>query len=231
MTTKFSWPSFFQRIIWLPIRLLILVGGSAKINGLDNIKATKGNVIIASNHVSELDPLIIVSCLPFFSDIIPLIYVVKGKGFYASNWTGLRKIFYGGFFFNIIGGYEAHSGLNNYQKALANHLKAIKKGFSVCIFPVGRIHNDGDYLEARGGVAYLAAKTGLPIIPMHIKGINRQTSFKDYLKRRPKLTITFGEPIFAQDIFNEPSSSITKSSQRACETAARRVMKKIVKLS
>lgn len=206
------------------------VGGSAKITGIEHVKAVKGNAIVASNHVTELDPLMIVSCLPFFSNLLPLIYVVKDKKFYSSNWKGLRKIFYGGFFFRIIGGYEAYNGLNNYDRALTNHLKAFEKGLSVCIFPVGRLHSDDAYRQARGGVAYMAAKTGLPIIPVHIQGVNRQTTFKSYLKRKPKLAITFGEPMYAKDIFKAPIKSINENSQKECEKAAVKVMKRIVSL-
>ena len=130
MTLRFSSPSFFEHLIWLPIRMLMYFGGSAKVNGIEHVKAVKGNAIVASNHVTELDPLMIVASLPFFSNLLPLIYVVKDKGFYSSNWKGLRKTFYGGAFFRIIGGYEAYSGLNNYEKALANHLQAIEKGLS-----------------------------------------------------------------------------------------------------
>lgn len=206
------------------------LGGSLELRGIENVKSVKGNAIVASNHVTELDPLMIVSCLPFFSNLLPLIYVVRDKSFYSSNWNGLRKVFYGGVFFRMIGGYEAYSGLNDYDKALANHLAVINRGLSVCIFPVGRIHPDKAYREARGGVAYMAAKTGLPIIPVRIQGVNRQTTFKDYLLRKPKLTITFGEPIYAEDIFTKPTKQITSTSQKDCERAAVMVMKKIVEL-
>ena len=230
MTLRLSSPSFFQHLVWLPFRVFAYVCGSAKISGIEHVKAVKCNAIVASNHVTELDPLVIVACLPFLSNLLPLIYVVKNKGFYSSNWSGLRKVFYGGTIFQIIGGYEAYSGLNDYEKALTNHLKVIDKGLSVCIFPVSRIHTDGAYRQARGGVAYMAAKTGLPIIPVHIQGVNQQTTLRDYLRRKPKLTIAFGKPIYAKEIFKEPLNSITKSSHKECERAAVVLMKKIVGL-
>jgi len=207
------------------------VFGSVKISGIEHVKTLKGNAIVASNHVSELDPLMIVACLPFFSNLLPLIYVVRDKSFYSARWTGLRRVFYGGVFFRMIGGYEAYSGLNDYERALVNHFVAIEKGLSVCIFPVGKMHADGAYRQAQGGVAYMAAKTRLPIIPVHIRGVNRHTTFADYLRRRPKLAVTFGEPLYAEDIFKEPPDSITKNSQKECERAAAAVMKKIAELS
>ncbi len=227
---RFSSPSFFEHLVWLPIRTFMYVFGSAKIKGIENVKHLSGNAIVASNHVTELDPLMIVSCLPFFSNLLPLIYVVRDKGFYSSNWQGLRKTFYGGTFFRIIGGYEAYSGLHNYEKALTHHLQAIEKGLSVCIFPVGRMHDADAHKDARGGVAYMAAKTGVPIIPVRIQGVNRQTTLGDYLRRKPKLTVTFGKPIYAKDIFDAPIETINQKSKDACEKAAVKVMQKIAKL-
>ena len=227
---RFSSPSFFEHLIWLPVRVFLTVCGSLKIKGTENLRNVPTQVIVASNHATELDPLIIVSCLPFLSNLLPLIYVVRDKKFYKSNWQGLRRMFYGGNFFKIIGGYEAFSGLNNYEHALSNHLQAIEQGLSVCIFPVGRMHDSDGHQEAKGGVAYLAAKTGLPIVPVHIKGVDRQTTFWDYLARKPKLTISFGEPIYAQDIFDVALQTINQKSKVACEKAAVKVMANIAKL-
>lgn len=230
LVLRLSSPSFFEHLVWLPIRTFMYVCGSAKIKGIENVKHLPGSAIVATNHATELDPLMIVSCLPFFSNLLPLIYVVRDKGFYSSNWQGLRKTFYGGNFFRIIGGYEAYSGLHNYEKALTNHLQAIEKGLSVCIFPVGRMHDADAHKDARGGVTYMAAKTGVPIIPVHIQGVNRRTTLGDYLRRKPKLTITFGKPIYAQDIFDAPIETINHKSKDACEKAAVKVMQKIAKL-
>lgn len=203
---------------------------SVKISGVENAKQVRGNAIVASSHATELDPLMIVACLPFFSNLLPLIYVVKPKNFYSANWKGLRKILYGGTFFRLIGGYEAYTGMNNYDKALANHLQALEQGLSVCIFPVGRWHASDEYKSAKGGVAYLAAKTNLPIIPVHIQGIDNDTKTKDYFGRKPKLTITFGKPLYAKDIFKEPLETITAASNKECTKAAVIVMKKVVSL-
>lgn len=204
---------------------------SVKINGIENVKSVRGNAIVASNHVTELDPLMIVACLPFFTNLLPLIYVVKAKKFYSANWKGWRKTLYGGTFFRIIGGYEVYAGQNNYEKALVNHLQALDKGLSVCIFPVGRWHKISEYSQAKGGVAYLAAKTGKPIIPVRIDGIDNKTSSREYLRRKPKLTITFGAPLTAEDIFKAPVAAINEKSQKECEQAAVVVMKKIAQLT
>ncbi len=230
MTYRLSSASLIQHAIWVPTRIFMHVCCSAKIRGLENLRKIDSNAIVATSHVTEIDPLLIVSSFPFFSRGLPLIFVAKEKAHYKSKWKGIRRLLYGGVLFRMIGGYEAYGGLNNYEKSLRNHLNALEKGLSVCIFPVGRLHGIDAYKDARGGVAYLAAKTGLPIIPVHIEGVHRKTTLMDCLLRRPNLTVTFGEPTHAKDIFKEPIASISETSQRECEKAAVRLMKTIVKL-
>jgi 1-acyl-sn-glycerol-3-phosphate acyltransferase len=208
MVLRLNSPSFFEHLIWLPIRIFMRICCSAKIRGVQNVKQMSGNVIFASNHVTELDPLLIVASLPFFSDKLPIIYVVMETKAYRENWKSWRRFLYGGFFFRMIGGYEAYRGLNNYKKALRNHLEAIDENKTVCIFPVGRRHGVDEIGEARGGASFLAKETGLPIIPIHIQGISRITTAKDYLLRKPKLKITFGKPLYAEDLFSKPNKQV-----------------------
>lgn len=230
MTFKLNSPSFFQHLIWLPLRIYMRVCCSVKVKGLENVKQTSGNVLFVSNHVTELDPLLIVACLPFFSDKLPIIYVVLETKRYRDNWRGWRKFLYGGHFFKLIGGYEAYKGLNDYNKALPNHLQAINEGKSVCIFPVGRRHEINEIGEARGGAAFLIKQTGLPAIPIHIQGIGRKTSTKDYLKRKPKLKVTFGVPIYAADIFKNSDKALADINRNEFESAAIALMEKVVYL-
>ena len=186
----------------------------------------EGNVILASNHGSEIDPLMLVFALPFFSNILPLAFVSLTKGSYKDNPRGL---IYGGKFFELMGAYPAYSGLNDYGKSLRNHLLAIREGKSVCIFPVGKRHEPNDIKNARGGVSFLALETGLPIVPAKIEGLGGY-KLKDYLRRKRKIVITFGEPLYANDIFDNSIDKKLLKSHTECEKAAVNLMKKINQL-
>jgi 1-acyl-sn-glycerol-3-phosphate acyltransferase len=177
----------------------------------------------------QCDPLLIVAALPFFSPKLPIIYVVMEKKEYRQNWTGWRRWLYGGSFFEWIGGYEAYRGLNDYQKALRHHLRFIDTGKSVGIFPVGRRHGVHETSQARGGVAYMAKKTGLPVIPVRIQGIDKNTRLSSYLLRRPKLRITFGAPVYAGSVLPGPGS-VDAFSRADFEQAAVRIMEQVAAL-
>lgn len=227
----FSSASFFQHLVWIPVRIFMHTCCAVRIKGIEHVKNINGNAIIASNHVSELDPLFIVSSLPFFSRQLPTMYVVREKSYYSQHWKGIRKAIYGGSFFEMIGGYEAYRGLQNYEKSLTHHLRALREGQSVTIFPVGRWHTANEYVEARGGVAFLAANTNTPIIPIHIQGIDSRLTLKDYLRRTPKLTITFGAAIHAHDIFDKPLDQIASDDRQSFEKAAVKLMKIVSELT
>lgn len=235
MALQINLPSLFQHLIWLPIRLFMLIFFSASISGINNVKMTKGNVIFASSHTTELDPLYIVASLPFFSDKLPIIYVVMGKQYYEDiykdRWKGWRKATYGGLFFRIIGGYEAYRGLKDYNMALKNHLDAIKRRRTVCIFPVGKFHNKNDYSQAKGGASFLAKKTGLPIIPILIEWSGRNNNKDNRSSKRRRLKIVFGEPLYAKDIFDNASIRTTKDGKNQYEKASIVLMQQIAKLS
>ncbi len=227
---KYNSPSFFQHLIWMPVRIFMYWCCHVKIEGVEHVKNMQGNVIFASNHITEIDPLMVVACLPFFSNKLPIIYATRAKKTYRETLKNWRKYIYGGKFFEIIGGYEVYPGSNDYNKALRNHLEAIASRRSVCIFPVGRLHSVKEIDEARGGISYLAKETGLPIIPIHIKGVDRGIRPIDYIRRKPRLRVTFGQPIYAKDIFDRPIEKIDKSDRKKFENASIELMRKIVQL-
>src|SRR3989344_3555052 len=164
METYEIMPNVLQRLAWGPLRASMSFFCSLKIRGLENVKNIKGNMIIASNHSSELDPLLIVACLPFFSRHLPLFFTSREKDFYAS--MGWKRIIYGGTFFRMMGAYRAYVGLKNYELALRHHLKFIGEGKNVCIFPSGKRNLNGEMPKAKGGVSFLVRETQLPVIPV-----------------------------------------------------------------
>lgn len=204
---------------------------SLEIKDIENINKTKGNIIIASNHLSEMDPLLIVSVLPFFSRKLPLIYVSRQKDLYSgANWPKWKQIAYGGTFFKMIGAYPSFKGLKNYKLALPHHLEVIKSGGNVAIFPYGGIVRKSEKPSARGGVSFLTYETKLPIIPLKISG-TENFSLKNILSGKKKVTFTFGKPIYARDIFKNTNKIILNEEQNDYEAAAEIVMKRVEELA
>lgn len=189
-------PLILQKLIWVPTRLMLMIFGRVDIKGLENLVGLKRPVIFASNHSSEIDPFMVPACLPFWSRFSPLFYAVREKSFYEGN--GWRKHLFGGSFIKACGGYGVQVGLKDYKKAMETHLDIIKRGHSFFIFPEGGITPDGVLQPGRGGIAYMAEKSGAPVIPVFISnvyGMNEQ----DFFGRKRKIGITFGKAIFQEE--------------------------------
>ncbi len=197
MNLYYLTPLILQKIIWIQTRLILNFFLRLKVEGLDNLKDIPKNAIFASNHVSELDPIIIPASLPFFSRFSPMFYATLPTSEYTnSSW---RQIFYGGTLFKLWGGHLVYIGLKNYAKSLVNHIKLLKDGKSIVVFPEGQITPNGFLQPARGGVAYLAEVSGCPIVPVSISGVYG-ISNKEFFLRKRWVRICFGKPVYSVDI-------------------------------
>jgi len=221
-------PGILQRLAWVPLRAFLIVFCSLEVRGIENVKSLRGNMIIASNHTSELDPLLIVACLPFFSRHLPLFFASREKEFYVN--LGKRRFLYGGTFFRMMGAYQAYVGLRNYEQALRHHLGFARGGKNVCIFPVGKRTIRGQIPEAKGGVSFLARETKLPIMPIHIRGVEKLT-LRDCLMGKRKITVVFGKPLSATDIFVNSEFVALNNERNDYAKAANTLMEKIARLA
>lgn len=195
-------PFFLQQLVWIPTRLALLFFVRLKVKGMEHVQCLHAPAIFASNHASELDPILLPAALPFFSRFAPIFYVSREKGFYQN--TLLKRLLYGGFFFKCWGAYPANVGLKDYRRSLSTHLDLLQKGGSVLIFPEGKTNISGHPGEAKAGVIFLSSTTGLPILPIALSGVGDIT-WERFFLRKHSVTLSFLEPI-------NPSSSFPKET-------------------
>ncbi len=75
----------------------------------------------------------------------------------------------------------------------------IDDGWSMLIFPEGGRSPDGWGQDFRGGAAYLARRTGAPVVPVYLAGTGRILR-KGSKRLRPGPTaVVFGNPLLAED--------------------------------
>lgn len=229
MKLYFLAPLFFQKLIWIPTRLVLTIFGNIKISGLENLNDVKGPVIFACNHLSEIDPFVVPASLPFGSRFSPLFYATRERAFYVEH--GWRKYLFGGWFINAWGGYIAQAGLHDYERSLIDHIRIAYDGGSFCIYPEGGITRDGniDSARAKGGVAYLAERGGCTIVPVSISGIYRTPLFDFFLGKR-NLVVRFGLPIVQEELQNKVPRNPEKEIE-VYKEQSRYVLEKIIELS
>lgn len=117
----------------------------------------QGGVLLASNHASGLDPLLIIAAVQR-----PVRFIIAQEEYdrFGLNWL-----------FRALGCIPV-SRDQRPEFALRIALRALDAGEVVALFPHGGIHLDTDPPRAlKAGVVRLAALSGCPIYPLRITGI------------------------------------------------------------
>jgi 1-acyl-sn-glycerol-3-phosphate acyltransferase len=120
----------------------------------------KGGVVLACNHVSGVDPLLLGAATGR-----PLRFIIAREQYQRF---GLR------WFFDAVGCIPVDRS-NNPEKAFRVALKALREGAVVALFPHGKIHLDSDPPRPlKSGAVRLARLAGVPIVPVRLEGVGGQ---------------------------------------------------------
>ena len=145
-----------------------------------------GPAVIAPNHISPLDPLVI-GLYPV-SLGRPMRYL-SGTEFFAMRWVGKGL--------RALDQIPLRRGKNDLE-ALGAAVEAAQQGGLVGLFPEGKINNGPDILRGRRGAARIAVASGAPLLPVGIWGTQVRYPGGGWKLRRPwrpTVVVVFGEPI------------------------------------
>ncbi|NLW56452.1 MAG: (d)CMP kinase [Firmicutes bacterium] len=145
------------------------------VEGAHHLPAT-GPVIVASNHTSLLDPIVVgCSILPRQR---PVRFMAKEELFRIPLLGPLiRKL----------GAFPVRRGKGD-RAALRAAMEVLKEGKVLGIFPEGTRYNDNKLHPLRHGVSLLAMETNAKILPVIIRGTQNLTFF-----RFPRIKVYIGE--------------------------------------
>lgn len=141
-------------------------------------------------HVPEEDQLLIVANHESFLDGLLLGLFIPKKATFVVH-TGVLKHWLFRQFLKL----TPHLAVNPASPmAMKKVVKRLKAGENVVIFPEGRITVTGALMKVYDGPGFIAAKTGVKILPVHVRGA-AQSYFgrlsDDYPKKLlPKVTLT-----------------------------------------
>ncbi len=199
-------PIILQAAIYVTTLVIFKACFHFKVKGRENVLDLPAGIIFAANHLSEWDGILVRVALPFFSaKFSPMYYVSRTRKFY--NYSGWRRLAYGGLIFRMLAAYPAYAGEKNYEISLRNFLEILKLRRNVCIFPEGRRSPDGRIGPAHGGAAFLSWATGTPVVPVAIKGTWRLT-LREAILRKRKVEIVFGKPIRPAEIVTAATPTV-----------------------
>jgi 1-acyl-sn-glycerol-3-phosphate acyltransferase len=141
----------------------------------------EGPVIVAANHVSGVDPLLLLATSPnrYISFLIAREYyetpiagrIIKLAECIPVNRTG------------------------NDTASIKVSLRHLSDGKLMGIFPQGGIRPVDDASEVRGGIGMLALRSGATVIPAYVSGVPHTDSVVAALFTRHHAVVRYGPPV------------------------------------
>lgn len=156
-----------------------------EVEGNDYVRKLGGPLIVTPNHKSYSDHFFILSA------IIGNNWNILPARAMAADWL-FQISFVGWALKNLFGAYPVRKG-EGLDVSLRDPLRVLYRGHVVVIYPEGRIQFRPGVHQVRVGAAYLAQKSGTPILPVAIQGIE-YLSLKAFLFGRRKVKVIFGKP-------------------------------------
>jgi 1-acyl-sn-glycerol-3-phosphate acyltransferase len=148
-----------------------------QIEGLHNIPRSNA-AIIAFNHLGHLDPLLVSAFSPRAPEFITLADLLQVPG------TGLALRAYGVILIHR-DEYDRH--------VIRAALDTLKRGDLLALAPEARQSPSATLEKGREGAAYLALKSGVPVVPVGITGTqNAHGVWRNH--RRPDIGMMVGTP-------------------------------------
>jgi len=156
------------------------------IEGRDNIPR-KGPVLLASNHLSFVDSIVIPLAAPRQVVFLAKAEYFTGRGLYGAWMRG---------FLTAVGAVPVQRGAAGAaQEALDSALEILQEGLAFGIYPEGTRSRDGRLYRGRTGVAWLALAAGCPVVPVALSGTQDIQPMGTKVPRIRKITVRFGEPL------------------------------------
>ena len=173
--------------------------------GLEHVPK-EGAVVLASNHLSFIDSVVIPICAPR-----PVVFIAKkeyweGKGIRGALTRG---------WFNAIGSIPVERGTHRAaQESLDAALQVLKDGQAFGIYPEGTRSRDGRLYRGKTGVGWLALTAQVPVVPCAVIGTDKLQPVGARFPRIARFTVRFSEPL----TFAPPSTGTTAAQARRAVT-------------
>jgi long-chain acyl-CoA synthetase len=171
------------------------------VDGLENLRNVAGPVIFAANHQSHMDVPVILAALP--GRWRRRVATAMAKEFFKAHFfpegysRGKRiarslEYYLSAAFFNTFPLPQREAGA---RQTLRYTGELISSGFSILIFPEGKRTDHGEIAPFRPGVGMMAARLGVPVIPVRIEGIDRVLHQSWKMAKPGPVRVIFGAPM------------------------------------
>ena len=164
------------RVVWRPV-----------VVGREHIPR-RGAVIIASNHLSFVDSVVIPLAVPRRVRFLAKAEYFEGRGLRTLG----RRLF-----FRVVDAVPVRrtGGHRDAVTALEAGLAVLRDGCAFGIYPEGTRSRDGRLYRGRTGVGWLALASGAPVVPVTLVGTDRMQPIGARFPRLRRVRVVFSEPV------------------------------------
>jgi 1-acyl-sn-glycerol-3-phosphate acyltransferase len=160
------------------VRFIMGLITEIEVRGREKLPA--GNVIVAANHLGRLDTAVLLCIIDREDIIMPVAEKYKNHPLYGAIGRAANAVW-----------------LNRFEadySALRQILDRMKQGGMLVIAPEGTRSKTEALQEGKMGVAFLASKSGYPVLPVALTGTEDRRVVENLKHfRRSKITVTAGD--------------------------------------
>jgi long-chain acyl-CoA synthetase len=197
------WPVTWLRLLvhYILMRPAVILLGWPRIIGREHLRGVMGPLLVISNHVGDIDPGFILTALPArFRHRLAI--ATGGEALEALRAPASER----NFFLRIYDAVSWILGVSllnlfplprqaGFRRSFAYAGQAVDRGYSLLVFPEGRLTTDGNMNSFHAGIGLLAENLGIPVLPMRIDGLYALRAAGRKLARPREICVRIGTPV------------------------------------
>jgi len=174
----------FRILLRALAKLMVAVLLRTTVTGMENFPK-KGPALVVINHLGDADVVLLGASIPTLIDGM-------GKIELYEHWLV-------GPLFRAYGVIWVHRGRPD-RKAIRAALDGLAAGRIIALAPEGRQTVEGGLEEGTDGAAFLAMKSGVPIVPVAMTGTENENIYGNMKRwKRARVTLSVGKPFFIRE--------------------------------
>lgn len=197
------WP--FTWLRWLAYYLLVVPFVSVmcwpRVRGKQHLRNLRGSALFIANHISMVDPAMILFALPWrFRHRLAIAMAgerLRGLRRRQDASNRFSRLFDPIRYWLVVTVFNVFPlpQKSGFRRSFSFAGEAVDDGYSVLVFPEGRTTEDGRMNPFMPGIGLLTENLNLPVVPMKIEGLFDLTEQRRYFSRPGTVTVTIGEPV------------------------------------
>jgi long-chain acyl-CoA synthetase len=197
------WPVNWVRSIayYLLVMPFVLAMCWPRVSGRSRLRGLRGPVLFVANHISMVDPGILLFALPVrFRHRLAVAMAgerLRALRHPARSLNLFRRLLERVKYLLVVTVFNVFPlpQKSGFRRSFAFAGEAADSGYSVLVFPEGRVTEDGRMNPFMSGIGLLASQLDLPVVPVRIEGLFDLARERRYFSRPGTVTVTFGEPV------------------------------------